>query len=172
MLLKITSFEQLDRRKLMDLYAEGNLENTEYFFPEIADKTEAVKKVEEGFCAFLRDEFFKTEGNAYRVLEQDGVWVCACRLNRIEPGLYFLEALETHPDHRRKGYAVRLLTELTDALKAEGPFRLCDCVSKKNEASIRTHVKAGFFVGSDPGFDFLAKEAYEGDYGFCYEYKG
>ena len=170
MLIKITSFDALDTRKLMDVYAESNLLNTDYFYPEMQDKAEAVRRVEEGFLAFLRDEFFKADGSAYWVLIEDGEWVAACRTSRIEPGFYYLEALETRPDERRKGYAVRLLNELTAALKADGPFRFCDCVGKKNLASVKTHVKAGFFVASDPGFDFLQKETDPRDYGFAYAY--
>ena len=29
-------------------------------------------------------------------------------------------------------------------MKAEGPFRLCDCVGKKNAASLKAHEKCGF----------------------------
>ena len=34
MLLKITDGQALDERKLMDVYAESNLENTDFFCPE------------------------------------------------------------------------------------------------------------------------------------------
>ena len=40
MLHRITRFSGLDGRKLMDLYAEGNLENTDYFFPDETDTLE------------------------------------------------------------------------------------------------------------------------------------
>ena len=32
MLLRINRYEELDVRKLMDVYAESNFENTDYFF--------------------------------------------------------------------------------------------------------------------------------------------
>ena len=32
---RITRFEEIDQHQLMDLYAEGNAENTDYFYPEI-----------------------------------------------------------------------------------------------------------------------------------------
>ena len=38
MLLKITDGQALDERKLMDVYAESNLENTDFFCPEEPDK--------------------------------------------------------------------------------------------------------------------------------------
>lgn len=42
MLLKITDGQALDERKLMDVYAESNLENTDFFCPEEPDKEAAV----------------------------------------------------------------------------------------------------------------------------------
>ena len=38
MLLKITDGQALDERRLMDVYAESNLENTDFFCPEEPDK--------------------------------------------------------------------------------------------------------------------------------------
>ena len=172
MLLTLTRFSDLDGRKLMDLYAEGNLENADYFYPSMTDKAEALRLVEEGFLSYLRDEFFGPAGSTYRIWEENGVWVSALRLTRVEDGLYYLEALETHPAFRRQGYASRLLQGVLDALKAEGPFRLCDCVSKRNEASLRTHLKCGFRIAAEEGIDYLRGEKDERDYGMEYRYEG
>ena len=121
MLLKITDGQALDERKLMDVYAESNLENTDFFCPEEPDKEAAVRMVESGFLDFLKNEFFKEPEAICWVLEEDGVWVSALRICRIPEGPYYLEALETRPDRRRQGYGVRLLSEVLDAMKAEGP---------------------------------------------------
>ena len=172
MLLKITDFHDLDERKLMDIYAESNLENTEYFFPDEADKTIAVKKVEKGFMEFLKNDFFGKTGASYWILEENDVWVSALRINRIKADLYYLEALETKPDQRGKGYASILLSGVAETLKNDGPFRLCDCVSKKNAISLRTHEKCGFHIVSEAGYDYLQKRAVEHDYGLEYKYSG
>ena len=102
------------------------------------------------------------------MLEEEGVWCSALRLNRIEPQLYYLEALETRPDLRKRGYAARLLAGVLDALKEEGTYRLCDCVSKKNTASLKTHLKCGFKIVMEKGYDYLFQEECEGDYGLEY----
>ena len=170
MILQITRYCDLNKRKLMDVYAESNYENTDYFFPDETDKALAVRKVEEGFCGFLKDEFFANAGNAYWVLEENGIWVCSLRLNLIEKGFYYLEALETKPDCRKQGYATKLMNGVIEALKSEGPFRICDCISKKNTASIRTHKKCGFRIVSDKGFDYLRDEADDYDYGLEFRY--
>ena len=167
MLLKITDGQALDERKLMDVYAESNLENTDFFCPEEPDKEAAVRMVESGFLDFLKNEFFKEPQAVCWVLEEDGVWVSALRICRIPEGPYYLEALETRPDRRRQGYGVRLLSEVLDAMKAEGPFRLCDCVGKKNAASLKAHEKCGF----RQGYDYLHREADDRDFGLEYRYE-
>lgn len=172
MLLQITRYADLDERKLMDLYAEGNLENTDWFFPEIRDKAEAVRKVEAGFLGFLRDEFLDRPGNTYWILEEDGVWVSALRTTRIRPDFYYIEALETRTDCRKKGFASRLLAGVEEALQKGGPFRLCCCVSRKNTASLKTHLKCGFSVVSEAGFDYLLNESDSRNYGMEYRYSG
>lgn len=168
MLLRITQFSDLDPGKLMEIYAESNLENTDYFFPELEDKAEAVKKVEAGFLEYLEQDFFQSAGPSYWILEEDGRWVSALRLNELKPGFYYLEALETRPDSRRKGCAARLLTGVIEALKNQGPFQICDCVGKKNEASLRTHLKCGFQIVAEDGYDYLSGEADSRHYGLEY----
>ena len=69
-----TEYTALDGPRLMEVYAESNYENTDYFFPDMTDKALAVKKVEEGFLTFLRDEFFAGPGPAYCVWEEAGEW--------------------------------------------------------------------------------------------------
>ena len=170
MLLRISQYKELDGRKLMDIYAESNLENTDYFFPDITDKKEAVRKVEEGFLDFLRNEFFAQPGNVYWILEVDGLWVSAIRTSRIKDDVYYPEALETRPDFRRKGYGSRLLGEVLDSLKADGPFVMYNCVSKRNTASLKTHEKCGFRIVSDRGYDYLSEEYDDHCYGLEYRF--
>lgn len=170
MLHKITSSGELDGRKLMDIYAESNAENAEDFFPEETDRAEALRKTEAGFLDFLKNEFLACPGNACWVLEENGIWCSTLRTSRIRPGLYYLEALETRPDCRKNGCASRLLSGVLESLKAEGPFRLCACVNKKNTASLKTHEKCGFSIVSEKGYDYLNEEEDERDYGleYCY----
>ncbi|MBP0970348.1 MAG: GNAT family N-acetyltransferase [Oscillospiraceae bacterium] len=170
MLLSITDYNELDSRKLMDLYREGNVENAEYFYPDIEDRQEALRKAEDDFLQYIENEFFPKEQGTYWILEKDGVWVSALRTYPIEEGLFYIEALETRAEYRRMGYASELLEAVKTCLKAEGPFRLCDCVSKKNEPSVRTHLRCGFRIVSEEGFDYIAKESDSRDYGFEYRY--
>ena len=172
MLIKISEYQKVDARKLMDVYSESNFENTDYFFPDETDKDAAVKKVEAGFLDFLKNDFFNKTDAAYWILEINGVYVSALRTCMIQKGLYYLEALETRPDCRRKGYGATLLSSVADTLKGNGPFRLCCCVSKKNTASLKTHEKSGFQIVSEEGYDYLNKEADDYDFGLEYRYDG
>lgn len=168
MIYNITTMDKIDKRKLMDIYREGNMENTDYFYPEIADKEQAVAKVESDFLKYIETDFLSSSGNVYWVLEENAVWVSALRLYRVDNALYYIEALETHPDFRGQGHASKLLDSVINELKKQGSFRLCDCVSKKNTASIRTHEKCGFRVVSEEGFDYLSNEADDRHYGMEY----
>ena len=170
MLLKLTRYEDVNERRLMDVYAESYFENTDYFFPEMTDKAAATRKVEEGFLSFLKDEFFARDGSVYWVLSENGIWLSALRTSRVRENLYYLEALETRPDERQKGHAARLLTAVLDEMKRDGAFTLCDSVSKKNVPSLRTHARCGFAIVSDTGYDCLRDEPDEHDFGLMYRY--
>ena len=62
---KITAFDGLDTRKLMDVYRESNTENIDYFYPEMTDKPLALQKVEQRFLDFIKTDFFPKKGNEY-----------------------------------------------------------------------------------------------------------
>ena len=169
MIIKITHSNGIDDNKLMAIYVEDNFENTDYFYPEITDKTEALKKVEHDFCNYIKTEFLNGT-NTYFVWENDGIWVSALRLYYIKDNIYFLEALETAPDFRKKGYATQLLTAVINDLKTKGTFKICVCVGKNNIASLNTHKKCGFNIVSENGYDYLQKEIDNHCYGLEFSF--
>ena len=170
MLLKIQNYCDLNERMLMDIYSESNFENTDYFFPDEENKELAVQNVETGFLNFLKNEFFLQNDAAYWILEENGVWYSALRTCKVLNGPYYLEALETRPDFRKEGYASLLLSSVLDVLRKDGPFRICDCVSKKNTASLKVHAKCGFQIVSENGYDYLQNEEDNHDFGLEYRY--
>ena len=170
MLLQITDFKDLDSRKLMDIYAEGNEENVEYFYPDCTDKALGLQWVERDFLKYLLEEFFNGR-DKYFVLEEDGEWVSALRLYSVDKGLFYIEALETKPDERRKGYATRLLLFVLDELKGGENFTVCSSVSKQNKASLSTHFKCGFEIETEAAQSLLDGSVNERCYGLAYRYK-
>ncbi|MBE7003808.1 MAG: GNAT family N-acetyltransferase [Ruminococcaceae bacterium] len=171
MLLQFTALKQIDFRRLMDLYAEGNAVNADCFYPNVEDRAQAIAMAEHDFLDFLETSFFTGPGHIYWVLEEGGVWVSAARLTLVREGLYYLEALETHPAYRRRGYAAKLLRGIIEELKPLGALRICDCVDKENTASIKTHEACGFTVATDPAQNYLSGETCDWEYGMEYSFR-
>ena len=163
MLIEISEWGHIDKRKLMDIYHESNTENIAYFYPDAVDRDEALRKVEDNFLGYINE--FLDGRNRYMVLEYKGIWISALRLYWVKERFYYIQALETHPDHRKKGHASRLLSGVLDELKKQGPFTVCDCVNKRNTASLATHLKCGFVIADEAGYDYLQGTSDERHYG-------
>ena len=98
---------ELNFRQLMDVYEEGNLENAAKFYPR-EPQNQWLLLAEQAFHQYLRECFFPTKGARYCLWIVDGRYFSALRLEPYRDGL-LLEALETHPAERRKGYAAALV---------------------------------------------------------------
>ena len=140
MLLVADTFDKIDIDKLMSVYKEASAENANYLYPEILNRE---------------------EGDEYK---------SALRISEIEKRLFYLEALETSPNYRKKGYAVKLLNLTKEYLKREGSFTVKDSVKKTNEASIKAHQKAGFVIESQKAVNYLKKNYDNDNYGMSYNY--
>lgn len=171
MLLRFDSFADLNTDQLMKIYIESNTENSACFFPDEKDMQKAILLCEESFIKYLKDDFYSQAGRTYWVWEENGQWISALRTYLINDDLYYIEALETRPECRKQGYGEKLLMMIIEELKAQGDFELCDCVSKENIASLKTHLKAGFLIVSDSGFDYLQNESNEHEYSMSYKFR-
>lgn len=136
--------QDLDFRQLMEVYEEGNLENAEIFYSD-APQNQWLRLAEEAFYQYLRDTFFRTPEAVYAIWIEDGRYVSALRLEPYRDGL-LLEALETDPRHRDKGYAAALVCAVLKELKGK---RVYSHVGKRNGASLAVHEKCGFYRISD-----------------------
>lgn len=74
-----------------------------------------------------------------------GEYISALRLEPYKDGL-LLEALETAPRHRRKGYGYQLLKAVLNAFPDR---KIYSHVSKRNVPSLAIHEKCGFRKISD-----------------------
>lgn len=142
MLYVISSMAELNTEQLMAVYREGNIENGSEFFPDL-DKDEQLNKAEFSFIDYLRQDFFRQKGAAYYVWASDGAYRSALRLEPYQDGL-LLEALETAPGSRRKGYAYSLMCAVLAYLKNERAAVVYSHVNKRNIASLKIHEKCGF----------------------------
>lgn len=145
MLLVLQSPDELDVSKLLAIYRESSQENCQRMFPAETFAA-SLEQYEAGYTAFMREEFFAGSGRFWMVETADDLLASALRLLPLEePNTWMIEALETHPDHRRKGYAARLLTDTVRFLEeTHGEIVLLSGVGKRNTASLRTHLRCGF----------------------------
>ena len=134
-----------------EIYIEGCMENAREKYPDATDLTTAIQQEEDSFVCFLQD-FFTLPENTYYVLEKDN----------------YLEALETPPKYRKKGYASELLNEMITHLHQQGSVDIRDCVSKTNTASLATHKKCGFFIAEENGIYYPSNTVNNKTYGMRY----
>jgi L-amino acid N-acyltransferase YncA len=138
MLILADRFHQLDFRKLMAVYEEGNRQNGAEFFSELPEGLQ-ILQAEQNFRQYLCEVFFATEGAVYAVWEENGNYLSALRVEPYEDGL-LVAALETAPTYRRQGFGEKLLRAVQETF----PTRFYSHVSKKNTASLAIHKKCGF----------------------------
>lgn len=138
MLYLAKKLQELNFGQLMAVYEEGNRVNGALFFPELSEG-QRLLQAEQSFYRYLREGFFSVSGAVYALWVENGSYVSALRLEPYEDGL-LLEALETAPSERRKGYAEKLIR----AVQEQFSEKIYSHVSKKNTASLQIHQKCGF----------------------------
>ena len=145
MLLILRSPEELDVPKLLAIYRESTLKHCQGMYPSETFAA-SLERYEAGYAAFMREEFFAKPGRFWMVETVEELWVSTLRLLPLdEHNTWMIGSLETHPDHRRKGYAARLLTDTIRFLEeTHGEIVLLSGVRKHNTASLRTHLRCGF----------------------------
>lgn len=137
MLRIVRSMKELNFARLMEVYAESNRENGDDFYPQLS-AGQRLLQAEQDFYGYLREGFFKTEGAYYALWEQDGHYVSALRIEPYKDGV-LLEALETAPIHRSKGYAKKLIKAVLAIER-----KVYSHVGKGNLPSLRAHEACGF----------------------------
>lgn len=142
MLLIIKCVQGLSVSQLMEVYSESNKIQGFARWPE-EPEMRRVQLAEMDFYGYLRDCFFPVPGAVCAVWVADGRYVSALRLEPFRDGM-LLEALETAPDQRRKGYASLLIRQVQSWIAAQGYGKLYSHVHKENSASMGVHKACGF----------------------------
>ena len=138
-LIVAKALREMSFGKLMEVYAEGNLENGRDLWPDEPEGRQ-IALAEQEFYQYLQQVFFRTKDARYLILEEGNRYISALRLEPYQDGL-LLEALETAPGYRNQGYAAALVRA---ALETVGNTKVYSHVGKRNAASLRTHEKCGF----------------------------
>lgn len=137
MLIAARLLKELNFSALMDVYIEGNLEKTESGM--------TLLEAEQDFYQYLQEGFYSAPGAVYYVWQEQGKYMSALRLEPYRDG-WLLEALETAPEQRRKGYGEMLIRAV---LALEEYETIYSHVHKGNTPSLAIHKKCGFCVVSD-----------------------
>ena len=135
---------------LMEVYLDANRAPGRALAPQETEERQ-IALSEQDFYSYLHDSFFSCPGAMYCIWEVDKRYVSALRLEPYQDGL-LLEALETAPSQRRKGYAVQLIQSVQRMLERQGSVRLYSHVNKKSLPSLNTHFRCGF----EPHLDYAA----------------
>ena len=143
MLRIFTSLRNIRFGELMEVYRDSNKESASDW-PGLP-MGYALALAEQDFRQYLLEGFFPTPGAVCAAWEENGKYISALRLEPYKDGV-LLEGLETHPDHRRKGYAAMLISAVQQHL---GAVKIYSHVNKRNTASMKTHEKCGFKQISD-----------------------
>lgn len=136
MLFVARRLRDLDFGKLMAVYIEGNREKANAFL----DPSEGLFQAEQDFYRYLQQVFFAAEGAFYAVWLENGTYCSALRLEPYRDGL-LLEALETTPELRRRGYCAKLLRAVQQMPECNVIY---SHVSKSNIPSLCVHQLCGF----------------------------
>lgn len=139
MLLIANSLRELSFRALMEVYIEGNRENAGENYPDLPPE-QGLLRAEQDFYDYLREDFFRQAGAICAIWVDNGRYVSALRLEPYRDG-WLLQALETAPGERRKGYASALMEAALGRLPGE---KVYSHVSRRNLPSRKTHEKCGF----------------------------
>lgn len=137
MLYIVRSGRDLDFRQLMDVYEESNRQWAREHYPYLSE-SEQILRTEQDMYENLRC-FFLDRASFYAIWEQDGSYVSAVRFEPYKDGM-LLEALETKPDERKRGYAKQLVTAVLDQMHG----KIYSHVDKRNRPSLAVHRACGF----------------------------
>lgn len=129
---------KLDFGKLNAVYGQSNTQYAKKRYP-CEEPGVSLLQAEQDFERYVKEEFFRVSGAFYAVWEEDGAYLCALRMEPYLDG-YLLTSLETHPEHRRKGYATELILAVADDVSCP----VYAHIYKENMASMGTHRKCGF----------------------------
>ena len=143
MLILAHSIRELRFGDLMEVYEDSNREKAGDW-PNLPPMF-ALQLAEQDHREYLQDVFFRTPGAVLALWEENGTYVSALRLEPYKDGL-LLNALETAPIHRKKGYAARLIRAVQENM---GNVKIYSHVNKRNVPSLKTHEVCGFRVISD-----------------------
>lgn len=144
MLIHVTQVEEGSLEQLFSVYEES--------MKNLQSRYSSLEAMKASYADFLNE--FLSKPNQYVFVEATGdQWVSGLRAIECEKGCWFLEAVETKPEERRKGHGQRLLLHTLDYLKARNMRETFCQIAKNNTKSQQLHKSCGFIPTDDPSID-------------------
>ncbi len=134
--------QDLDFTKLMAVYADSNIVNGRECYRNDS-AFDQIRLAEEDFYRYLVEVFFRQKGALYFILTETNEYVSALRVEPYQDGV-LIQALETRPDVRRRGFAKALLMEALRYLGQSACKKVYSHITKSNIPSLKTHLSCGF----------------------------
>lgn len=142
---KIKSLSMKTKEMWFDVLNNG-LEEDRGFDLDDPNIIDIQKQIKEDYINYLDSCVENPDFQNYYILRNDkGNIVSVCRII-IKDERYFLEGLETHRDHYKKGYARQLLDFVIKDLFRKEIERVYSNVAIHNDASNQFHLDFGFGV--------------------------
>ena len=131
----ITAVDEDAVKRLLDVYRES--------MDQLVGGFESPAAMEREYGAFLR-EFVRCPGQLLLVEQAQERWVSALRTVEVQPGQWFIEAVETAPQNRGKGWGKALMLHAVQELERRGVRELFSLIHPDNGPSIAVHEAVGF----------------------------
>ena len=144
MLLQVTTVDRNSLEKLFSVYKES--------MKDLQSCYSSPEDMKASYAKFL-NEFLSISNQCVLVEAVGDQWVSGLRAIETKKGYWFLEAVETMPEERRKGHGRRLLLHTLDFLKSRGMQQTFCQISKNNIKSQKLHISCGFIPTEDPSID-------------------
>ena len=140
MLISINQINDSVIDNLFSIYSES--------MSDLRQNFDCDSAMREAYSIFVRD-FIRDPKRLILVEEVSGEWASALRAIETKPGRWFLEALETTPEKRGRGFASALLLHTISFLQSVGMTEAACTISKNNAKSQAVHKKCGFTPTDD-----------------------
>ena len=131
----VTQIDDTAIHRLLSVYSES-MDDMNIHFVNDAEMIAA-------YTSFLQD-FVSNPKQQIIVETNDNAWVSALRVIETIEGNWFLEAVETKPEERNKGFGEKLLRHSIAYLKSIGMVEITCTIAKNNLVSQALHEKCGF----------------------------
>lgn len=148
-LLVTNNVKRIDFEKLMDVYEESNRENivnASDFIGELGDsfkEKEIFDNYKKDYINYLKEDFLANKENYIVIIRNKDTYLSALKLH-YEEDCYLIEALETNPDFRNRGYGEKLLKSVLIKFPKKTVFN--SEVGLNNKKSLGLHKKLGFKI--------------------------